>query len=124
MVSKPDSTIFAQNMADNAMYHLSEVLDLRRRQERYIVDFMRDLNKHLVENVTWDMDKGEIVGADKGKITIYGPEEGNKVLLEYNTFSRRECWMGDDEVKEALHGLGDFIEMENHRETLKEWFEN
>lgn len=122
MVNKPDSTIFAENMAENAFNRLQDVLDLRRRRERYIVDFMKDLNKHLVQNVTWDMDKGKIVGADKGKITIYGPEEDNRVLLEFNVFSRRECWMDDGEVKEALFGLGDFVEMENHRETLKEWF--
>lgn len=121
MANKPDQQVFTENIAGEAIYHLSEVLDHLRRKERYIVDFMRDLNKHLVENVNWDPDNGKIIGNDVGKITIYGIEEDNKVVLEFNTFRRREAWMDDGEVKAALSGMGDFIEMENHRPSLEDW---
>lgn len=109
-------------MANNAFNRLSNILDLRRKKERYIVEFMKDLNQHLVQNINWDMEKKEIIGKEKGKITIF--DKDNKVLLEFNTFNRREAWMDDDEVKEALWGLFDFIEVENHRPSLDDWLAN
>lgn len=119
---KAAKQIFAENMANNAFNRLSSVLDLRRKKERYIVEFMKDLNQHLVQNIKWDTEKKEIIGKEKGKITIF--DKDNKVLLEFNTFNRREAWMDDDEVKEALWGLFDFVEVENHRPSLDDWLAN
>lgn len=124
MANKSDDRVFAENMANNAFNRLSDVLDLRRRKERYIVEFMKDLNQHLVQNVNWDMEKREIIGKEKGKITIFGADKENLILLEFNTFNRREAWMDDDEVKEALWGLFNFVEVENHRPSLDDWFAN